>query len=215
MTIPLDTLRRRSTQVSFTLLCLMLLVVSALAQSPRSTVRGTSDSGPQGKEITKLLGHLPLENMQVNEIFVQQRGDKYYLYLHRPGKNTFALVDVTQPDKPVLVNRNAPKGSVDGQIQPPEGGSVVALSVVPENPKNTAPVGPPPTETVQLLDMSNPKDIKVLKTVKGVAAMTPDDGRKLVYLVNVEGLWIISHHMTHPLPLCNSESALTPEPDCQ
>jgi hypothetical protein len=33
--------------------------------------------------------------------------------------------------------------------------------------------------------------------------------------VNNDGLWIVSHHMTHPLPLCNSESALTPEPDCQ
>src|SRR6201984_369667 len=74
MTIPLDTLRRRSTQVSFTLLCLMLLVVSALAQSPRSTVRGTSDSGPQGKEITKLLGHLRLENLQAKGIFFQQPG---------------------------------------------------------------------------------------------------------------------------------------------
>lgn len=215
MTISSDTLRRRTTQVSFTLLCLMLVGASALAQTPRSTGQGTSDSGPQGKEITKVVGHLPLENMHVNQLFLQQRGDKYYLYLHRPGKDTFALVDVTHPDKPVLVNRDALKGSVGGQVQPPEGGSVVALSVVPETSEHAAPAGPLPTETVQLLDMSNPKNIKVLRTLKGVTAMTPDDGRRLVYLVNNEGLWIISHHMTHPLPLCNSESALTPEPDCQ
>jgi len=45
--------------------------------------------------------------------------------------------------------------------------------------------------------------------------MYPDDGRKLVYLVNGEGLWIISHRMLGPLPLCSSESALSPLPDCQ
>ena len=69
---------------------------------------------------------------------------------------------------------------------------------------------PLPTETVQLLNMSDPKNVKVMKTFKGVTSIYPDDGRKLVYLVNSDGLWIVSHRMTHPLPLCNSGSALTP-----
>jgi hypothetical protein len=34
-------------------------------------------------------------------------------------------------------------------------------------------------------------------------------------LVNEEGLWIISHRMLRPMPLCTSEDALTPFPDCQ
>jgi len=45
--------------------------------------------------------------------------------------------------------------------------------------------------------------------------MYPEDARKLVYLVNGEGLWIASHHMTHPIPLCDSEAALTPLPNCR
>jgi hypothetical protein len=165
---------------------------------------------PQGHETTKVLGHLPLENIHVNQMFLEKRGDKYFLFLHRPSKEAFALVDVTNPSKPVLINRDEMQGSAS--IQPPEGNSVVAISVVPEGGQQSASI---PSETLQLLNTANPKDVKVLKTFKGVTAFTPDDGRHLVYLVNSEGLWIVSHHMTRPLPLCNSSSALNPLPNCQ
>jgi hypothetical protein len=164
----------------------------------------------QGHELTKVVGHLALANIHVNQMFLEKRGDKYFLFLHRPNKDVFALVDVTHPSKPFLVNRDEMKGGAS--VQPPEGNSVVALSVVPEATEQPALI---PADTVQLLNLANPKDIKVLETFKGVTAFTSDDGRKLVYLVNSEGLWIVSHHMTHPLPLCNSESVLNPLPDCQ
>jgi hypothetical protein len=165
---------------------------------------------PQGHEITKVIGHLPLEDMHVNEIFLEKRGQKYFLFLHRPHKDVFVVVNVTDPSKPVLVSLDEMKG--DASIRPPEGNSVVALAVTPEGGENPPSM---PTDTVQLLNLANPKDVKVLKTFKGVSAFTTDDGRHLVYLINSEGLWIVSHHMTRPLPLCNSSSALTPVPNCQ
>lgn len=165
---------------------------------------------PQGHEVTKVVGHLPLDNIDVNQMFVQKRGAKYFLYLHRPHKDVFALVDVTNPSKPVLLNRDAMKG--DNQTRPLAEDSAVALSVVSQNSQNSTSL---PTETVQLINMANPKAVKVLKTFKGVTAFTPDTDRKVLYLVNSEGLWIVSHHMTHPLPLCDSESELNPEPNCQ
>jgi hypothetical protein len=190
-----------STRFAFLIaLCVCLSVLASRA----------SAQTPQGRELTKVVGHLPLENIHVNQMFLEKRGDKYFLFLHRPNRDAFALVDVTHPAQPVLVNRDQMKGNAP--IQPPEGNSVVAISVVPEGVENPAPI---PSDTVQLLNLANPKDVKVLKTFKGVTAFTTDDGRKLVYLVNSEGLWIVSHHMTHPLPLFNSESALNPLPNCQ
>jgi hypothetical protein len=178
--------------------CLMVLTSAAHAQTP------------QGHELSNVVGHLSLENIHVNQMFVEKRGENYFLFLHRPNKDAFALVNVTNPSKPVLVNRDEMKG--DSSIRPPQGNSVLAMSVVPEGVEHPAPL---PSDTVQLLNLANPKDIKVLKTFKGVTAFTSDDGRKLLYLVNAEGLWIVSHHMTHPLPLCSSESELNPMPDCQ
>jgi hypothetical protein len=58
--------------------------------------------------------------------------------------------------------------------------------------------------------MSDPKNAKTLKTFKGVTSIYPDDGRTLVYLVNGEGLWIISHRMLRPMPLCTSEDDSVP-----
>ncbi|MGB7434853.1 MAG: hypothetical protein WBR26_05230 [Candidatus Acidiferrum sp.] len=184
--------------------------VTALFVSLSVLASTTPAQTPQGHEVTKVVAHLPLENIHVNQMFLEKRGEKYFLFLHRPNKDAFALVDVTNPSKPVLVNREEMKGYAP--IQPPEGNSVVAISVVPDGAEHPAPT---PTYTLQLLNLANPKDVKVLKTFKGVTAFTPDDGRKLVYLVNSEGLWIVSHHMTRPLPLCNSASSLNPMPDCQ
>lgn len=167
-----------------------------------------------GQEHIRVVSHLPLNGMHVNQMFVEQRGDKVYLFLHRPTKQAYALIDVTNPEKPVLLERNAMKSS--GQTEAPGTGSVFAVTVTPEGGSNQpTSAAPLPTETVNLVDMSDPKKVKTVKTFKGVTSIYREDGRKLVYIVNNEGLWIVSHRMTHPLPLCDSESALSPEPDCQ
>jgi len=188
------------------------------ANAQQSANPGTA-SGLQipsaGTEHIQVAGHLPLENMQVNQMFVEQRGSRVYLFLHRPSKRAYAVVDVTRPDEPALLNRDAFKESNSSRMEGPATGSVFAINATPESESGNPQSPALSTETIQFVDMSNPKDIKTVRTFKGVTAMYPDDSRKLVYVVNNDGLWIVSHHMTHPLPLCNSESALTPEPDCQ
>ena len=151
----------------------------------------------------RVLANLPLEGMHVNRMFVQQVGNKTYLYLHRQRKDVFALVDVSKPDKPVLVSRRALKGSSEG----PAGGSKFAITVAPQV---MDPATPLPMDTVNLVDVSNPKAIKTIKTFTGVTAMYSDDARKLVYLVNDQGLWIVSHRLTRPVSICGTEE----ESDC-
>ena len=151
----------------------------------------------------RVLANLPLEGMHVNRMFVQQVGNKTYLYLHRQRKDVFALVDVSKPDKPVLVSRRALKGSSEG----PAAGSAFAITVAPEAMDPGAKL---PMETVNLVDASHPKAIKTIKTFTGVTSMYNDDARKLVYLVNGEGLWIVSHRLTRPVSICGTEE----ESDC-
>jgi len=190
-----------------TILLSLLVGVSSAGQTP-------TGSSP---EHVKVLAHIPLEGMHVNQMFVQQRDNKFYLYLHRPMKDAFALVDVSHPDKPVLLTRDALKEAPGGQVQAPASGSVLALTVTPEaGASHAMPTTVQlPTETVQFVDMSDPKNAKTVKTFKGVTSVFPDDARKLVYLVNGEGLWIVSHRMVRPMPLCTSEEAMNPLPNCQ
>ena len=188
----------------FASLALLVLVSGLLATGPQAAAQ----------EQIKVVGHLVLENMHVNQMFVQQRGSKFYLYLHRPGKDAFALVDVTKVNKPVLISRNAMKGSsANGRAGNAQETSL-AVTVTPEGNPQQAAAAPLPTETVNLVDTSDPQKPKAVKTFKGVTAIYPEDGRKLVYLVNSEGLWIISHHMVQPMPLCTSEDAMNPNADC-
>jgi hypothetical protein len=193
---------------------LTTIFLSLLVSVPSAAARTSSGAA---EEHVKVVAHLALNGMHVNHMFVQQRGSEFFLYLHRPIKDAFALVDVTNPDKPVLLSRNALKEAPKSQVQPPTGDAVVALTVTPDAaPTHEAPAAVPlPTETVQFVDISNPKSAKTLKTFKGVTSVYSDDARKLVYLVNGEGLWIVSHHMSRAMPLCSSEDAMIPNPDCQ
>jgi len=151
---------------------------------------------PSEEEI-QVLANLPLQDIQVNQMFVKIWNNKTYLYLHQPKEDTYALVDVTKPEKPTLVNRDAFKGNA------PEGtvaDSPLAITTTKEEGSAKA-VAELPTQTINFVDMTHPKDLKTVKTFKGVTSMYSDDANKLVYLVNGEGLWIVRHR-NRALPLC-------------
>ena len=155
------------------------------------------DQKKSGEEV-QVLANLPLPDMKVNQMFVKEWNNKTYLYLHQPKEDTYALVDVTKPEKPTLVNRDAVKGSAP---EGPVADSPLAITTTKEEGSAKA-VAELPTQTVNFVDLSNPKDQKNVKTFKGVTSMYSDDVNKLVYLVNGEGLWIVRHRNARALPVC-------------
>ena len=179
--------------------------------------------GGQTEERVKVVAHLPLPGMHVNQMFVQERGSKHYLYLHRPTRQAFALVDVSKPEKPVLLERATLEQAPGAEMEVARPESSLAVAVTPEaegpTPDKTA-AGPAPAvvlpkETVRFIDLSDPKHPKTLKTFTGVTSILPDDARHLLYLVNAEGLWVVSHRETQAMPYCTSTAALMNAPNCQ
>jgi hypothetical protein len=197
----------------------LLAIVLALP----ATVAAQTNSGTN--EEVKVIAHLPLSGIHVNEMFLQRRGNKDYLYLHRPTRQAFALVDVSKPEKPVLLERVALQEPARTQVDLDASNPLLAISVAPDDHPHPMQAkanadGQPgaaslPTETLRLLDLSNPKNPRVLKSFSGVTSFLPDDSRKLIYIVNQEGLTIVRHRQSRPMPLCTSEDALTQEPNCQ
>ena len=179
--------------------------------------------GGQTEERVKVVAHLPLPGMHVNQMFVQERGSKHYLYLHRPTRQAFALVDVSKPEKPVLLERATLEQAPGGEMEVAKPESSLAVTVTPEA-EGAAPGKPAagaapavvlPKETVRFIDLSDPKHPKTLKTFAGVTSMLPDDARHLLYLVNAEGLWVVSHKEVQAMPYCTSTAALMNAPNCQ
>jgi hypothetical protein len=169
-------------------------------------------------EQIKIVGHLDLQGIHVKHIFMQRSGDKCYLYLLRPTKNAFAIVEVTNPEKPVLVDRAALQAPPGGSVDLPEAGSVLAIALTPDQSSGTTTGSSPvslPTESVRLLDLTDPKHPKVLKTFNGVTSINADSGRKLIFIANSDGLWIVSHNHERPLPMCSSDTEISSLPNCQ
>ena len=175
-----------------------VLLFAFLSVSP--SVAGDKKKQTGGEEI-RVLANLPLQEIHVNQLFVREEGNKSYLYLHQPNDD-YAVVDVTKPEKPTLQNRSAAKPTTpEGTV----GGSPLAITTTQE--EGTVQKTPPkelPGRTVNFVDTSNPKESKTIKSFNGVTAMYSDDARKLVYLVNAEGLWVIKHRNTTPVPICGA-----------
>ncbi len=180
-----------------TLVALTLVLFALLCVSP-SVAKEKKAAG--GEEIT-ILSSLPLNGMAVNQMFLQQYGDKIYLYLHRPAEDSYALVDVTNPSKPTLLDANALKG---GTAEGPAGNSPVAITATQEGGGKSQAPAELLKQTINFVDTSDPKAPKVVKTFKGVTSMYSDDSRKLVYVVNDEGLAIVRHR--GPATLCGADS---------
>jgi len=194
-----------------------VVTIGILAAGASGAAARTASSESR-KEHVDEVAHLPLDGMHVNQMFVERLdNNKVYLYLQRPTKEALAVVDVTNPDKPVLLSRDALQETAGSQVQPPAAGSALAIAFIPErSPAYLSPATEPlPTQTVQFLDMSDPKNVKSVRTITGVTSVYADDARKLVYVVNGEGLWIVRHFMPPSVHQCGSGEALNPLPNCQ
>ena len=67
-----------------------------------------------------------------------------------------------------------------------------------------------------MLDLSDPANPKTLQTFDGVTSILADDGRRLIYITNGDGLWILNHKQERPpLRPCGSEDAFSAISDCQ
>ena len=169
----------------------------------------------------KVIGHLPLKDAVGSEMLLQNRGDHQYLYVQKASKQGYMVVDVTKPSIPNLVQSNPGSGDATaGQMQIV--GPDVALAAVPDkNSKGVLHSSETPTETVKILDLTDPAHPKVIQTFTGVTSTLQDPGRGLIYLANGDGLWVLRHPRSGITPAkkkrpCGSEDALASmPPDCE
>jgi hypothetical protein len=190
---------------------LLVFAVSAMAlistfSWQRPTQAATQDNGKPAKgDRVIVLAQLALPGSAVRQIFMQQEKGKRYLLLQQ--NVYFTVVDVTDPKKPQIVERVKSEGKLT------EVGAGLAIAFQSDQPG--AGAASVPTQTVRLVDLSDPKNPRALKTLKGVTSVYSEDGRQLIYLTNGDGLWIVKHYETYRLPLCNSDSEENPVAQCQ
>ena len=181
---------------------LLALAPSAFAKKPEKSARAAS-----------VIAHLPLEGAVASRMYLQSQGEKRYLYVDQGTDQGYTVVDITKPAQPSVVNRVA-----SGKLQIM--GSNVALAEAPDS-KTVAQSHAPTTESVTVLDTSDPANPKTVQTFKGVTSVLQDSSRGLIFLTNNDGLWILQQEVarlrpTRKKPPCGSESAIQAmPPDCE
>ena len=204
------TFQRRVTGIALLALSL-LLVPGALAKKDKS-----KDKQPKAPT-ARVVAHLPLEGSVARQMFLQAQGGKQYLYVDQGAKEGYTVVDVTKPSQPTVV-----KHVDSGKLRVV--GSGLAITETPEGENNSKTVAKshPPTESVKVLDTSDPANPKTVQTFNGVTSILQDNGRNLVYLTNDEGLWVLSNPPERVMQPerrkapCTSESAIQAmPPDCE
>jgi len=153
-------------------------------------------------------------------MLLQKENGKNYLYVQQASKQGFMVVDVTKPEKPDLLKRTAaPNQATAGNLEmvSPD----VAIAEAPEKTPNTLTSTNRPTETVRILDLSDPRNPKTLQEFNGVTSLLPDGNHGLIYLTNDEGLWVLRYIRPARLepakkkPPCDSNAEImSMPPDC-
>lgn len=195
----------------------LLLLVPALAGLALSS----EQPAPKPTDVpATVIAHLPLPEPAGSQMLLQKENAKHYLYVQQASKQGFMIVDVTKPEKPNLLKRTAQSEQAtagDLEMVAPN----VAIAQAPEKTSSTLTSSNHPTETVRVLDLSDPRNPKTLETFTKVTSLLPDGNHGLIYLTNSEGLWILRY--SHPALLeparkkkpCDSNSEIMAmPPDC-
>jgi hypothetical protein len=209
---------------------LSALFILSILVAPNALAKTRSEPPTQKASV---IAHLPLPGTPVSQLLLRQQGSKEYLYIQQTATNGFTVVDITQPDRPNVVKDVTFPGNGNGEklemlgngvalAETPDssaaGGTQHALSL--EKPQAGSGATAPRTESIRVLDLSDPKNPRTLQTFDGVTKVLAEDTRNLIYITNGEGLWILRHNPAaegkkRSLPPCDSESVFSPIVDCQ
>src|SRR5271163_858817 len=194
---------------------LPLLLLSGLP------ARASENPGQKPTDVpATVIAHLPLPLATGNQMLLQKENSKQYLYVQQAGKQGFMVVDVSKPEIPSLLKRTAESNqATSGNLEmvSPD----IAIAEAPEKTSSTLTSNSHLTETVRVLDLSDPKNPKTLETFNKVTSLLPDSRHGLIYLTNNEGLWILRYNRPALLepakkkPPCDSNSEIMAmPPDC-
>jgi hypothetical protein len=201
--------------------CKAALLSCVLVCSTLMSIAGASENNSKPTDVpATVIAHLALPQATGSQMLLQKDKGKQYLYVQQSGKQGFMIVDVTKPERPSLLKRTAESNQATTgnlEIISPE----VAIAEAPEKTPTTLSSSNHPTETVRVLDLTDPRNPKTLETFNKVTSLLPDGGHGLIYLANNDGLWILRYNrpaMLEPAkkkPPCDSESEIMAmPPDC-
>lgn len=129
-----------------------------------------------------VIAHIPLSGGPVVQLTSSTHWRRYYLYLDHGSRSPISILDVTDPTAPMSRGTlDLPKPQADGNVSAVVGNVVLVAS--------STPAAVP--QTVTVLNLADQEHPKVTQQFSGVTSILKDTSRRLIYLTNPEGLWVL------------------------
>jgi hypothetical protein len=159
-----------------------LLVLSMAGQAKKKVKASPKD--PQ--DAIEVVGHLPLTDGPVRRFLATQHYSSFYLYAEHDAGKGVTLIDVTKVTQPsVLASVAYPSSGESGSLFAVTGTAALITG------ESGAPAPAAAPQTIRLMDFSDPQHPKVAREFAGVTAISRDERRGLIFLANLEGIWIL------------------------
>src|SRR5580704_1412623 len=176
----------RSWYLRFSILALAGAIALPVAAQAKDKKAKPAAQDPQ--DSIEVVGHIPATGGPIPRFMATQHYSSYYLYAEHQTGQGVTMIDVTKADRPaVLADIPAVPGSSDSL-------TVVAgaAALVTSAPASAAA---PSTQTIRIMDFSDPQHPKLVREFSGVTATSRDDRRNLIFVANGEGIWILRQHL--------------------
>jgi hypothetical protein len=168
-----------SNSMTLALLITVLMVstgVSAKAHKPKKS-----------NNQAHVVAHLSLTGLSAVDMAMQRKAnDKYYLYVQHSRDQGITVIDVTKPLHPKAVGvtpwpdpAQSSRMNVTGDL------AIIAENDIPVMRSVSS------NEDLVFWDLSNPAAPQVVQKFSGVVKWLQDE-RNFVYVLNGEGLWVVS-----------------------
>ena len=134
----------------------------------------------------KVVAHISFSGMAHVDMAMQRKvDDKYYLYVQHAKDQGISIIDISRPAKAKELGVIPwPDSNVSSRMN-----LTGNLAIIAESEANATHSGN--NDDLVLWDLSNPAAPRVVQKFSGVVRWLQDD-RNFIYVLNGDGLWVIS-----------------------
>ena len=171
------------------------LTATALLATVLLVSGGASAKGHKAKvsdNQARVVAHIPFTGLSAIDMAMQNKGnDKVYLYVQHSQFQGISIIDISKPAEPkALAVIPWPDPAMSSRMNVTGDLAIIAETAALPAPSSTS------NGDLVLWDLSNPAAPRVVQKFSGVVKWLQDE-RNFIYVLNDEGLWVVSKPADH------------------
>jgi hypothetical protein len=176
---------------------LLAIVLGVTVSSASAKEHKPKGSGAE----SQVVAHISFSGLSAVDMAMQKKvNNKYYLYVQHSKDQGISIIDISKPAQPKAVGVIPwPDPTVSSRMNLTGDLAIIAETGVPPMHNSS------PDDDLVLWDLSNPATPRVVQKFSGVVKWLQDE-RNFIYVLNGDGLWVVSEPADLPEQIESSNS---------